>query len=560
MGGEQTYAQPTYDLRFRVITVGEAARVTILVKNDEGTVPLGTSHLEFAYNRSALAFPLNPEAGVHYRFFRFDNTDLSSYGPGRVSAPSVGGQQGRIALDITLQNGKGGTAVERAFMEVAEIIFRIIDPEAMADLEWQLTETQLVGSDGSVWQQGILENDGQTGLRAGQTIPFVPGWNWFSINRQAADPEITRVLRTDGALEGTVGDLIKSQTQFSLYEPAFARWIGTLTNIEAGPTYQIKLAEADTLYLHGATADRIGQIVLTSGWNWVGYLPDQALALNDALSLLATAQTNDLIKSQFAFAQYLDGVGWLGSLTQMEPGFGYLLRVAQGGPLDYPDPASFQPKARTADRGKLNEMASAEDASAAPGHPEAARAFAQSMSVVATWDAQECAAGIIEAYHGTSIRGRAKAHFIPALDAHRAFLTIYGEQDEALELRVSSACSLDTMPYRLSFVPDGVLGSLTQPLVLETASSGDVTAIDVQAFPNPFIEAIQIVYTVPKEGAVHLAIFDMLGREVAVLMDEVQEEGHQRVSWTPSNLARGTYFYWLTTANGQQGGVLIRSH
>lgn len=559
-------AQPTYDLAFQTVAAGDRAIVTVLLKNDEGSTTLGTSRLVFTYDDAALAFASSPVAGTDYRFLRFDNADVSSYGAGRVSHTVRSGPD-QVTLDITLANTKRGTVVERTFMPVVELTFTVLNQAATPNLTWVTGATQLVGGD-TIWQPGTLTNDTETVLKANQTIPLVTGWNWFSLNHTPSDLDITQVLQRQGRLTGASEDLIKSQTQFSLYEPALNQWIGTLAEIIPGPTYQIKVADAETLYVNGNAASRTGQVSLAAGWNWVGYLPHEALALNDALSLLTTAQTNDLIKSQFAFAQYLEGVGWLGSLTHMEPGLGYLLRVAQSSALDYPDPNSFQATARVS----VVQPDSRQEAQQQP-HAQAdlkPEYFAYSMNVIATVEGTPCVEGEtrIQAYHGKHVRGDATLSYVPALHGHRAFLTVYGNQPygESLDLVLQSSCNQEEHVAHLMFEANAVVGDLAQPLVLPTGRStgpatvGNTAPVALQVYPNPFTESATFEYTLGSAGHVHVVLYDMLGREVAVLADGLQAAGNHRLIWTNGRIGPGVYAYRMVVNGHRTTGTIVSSN
>jgi hypothetical protein len=67
-----------------------------------------------------------------------------------------------------------------------------------------------------------------------------------------------------------------------------------------------------------------------------------------------------------------------------------------------------------------------------------------------------------------------------------------------------------------------------------------------QNFPNPFNPATTITYTIPAQGAVALVLFDLSGRVVTTLVDEVQPAGSYRVTFTAKGLASGIYFARLT--------------
>jgi hypothetical protein len=66
-----------------------------------------------------------------------------------------------------------------------------------------------------------------------------------------------------------------------------------------------------------------------------------------------------------------------------------------------------------------------------------------------------------------------------------------------------------------------------------------------QNYPNPFNQGTIIKYELPSSGIVSLKIYDILGREVAKLVDEIQNEGGYSVGFNPSSLASGVYLYRL---------------
>ncbi|MBI5470797.1 MAG: T9SS type A sorting domain-containing protein, partial [Ignavibacteriae bacterium] len=66
-----------------------------------------------------------------------------------------------------------------------------------------------------------------------------------------------------------------------------------------------------------------------------------------------------------------------------------------------------------------------------------------------------------------------------------------------------------------------------------------------QNYPNPFNPTTIITYQLPKSSFVTLQLFDLLGREIRVLVDGMREAGFHEVSLDASRLASGTYFYRL---------------
>lgn len=70
-----------------------------------------------------------------------------------------------------------------------------------------------------------------------------------------------------------------------------------------------------------------------------------------------------------------------------------------------------------------------------------------------------------------------------------------------------------------------------------------------QNFPNPFNPNSDIRYQIADSRSVRLSVFDMLGREVAVLVDEKKEPGEYSVSWKAGGMSSGVYFCRLNAGS-----------
>ncbi len=77
-----------------------------------------------------------------------------------------------------------------------------------------------------------------------------------------------------------------------------------------------------------------------------------------------------------------------------------------------------------------------------------------------------------------------------------------------------------------------------------------------QNYPNPFNPSTTIKYQIPKAGLVRLKVYDILGREIATLVDEFQSAGEHTVLFSSDNkqqtesrnqLSSGIYFYRIST-------------
>ncbi len=70
-----------------------------------------------------------------------------------------------------------------------------------------------------------------------------------------------------------------------------------------------------------------------------------------------------------------------------------------------------------------------------------------------------------------------------------------------------------------------------------------------QNYPNPFNPSTKIGFQIPNFGAVSLKVYDLLGREVAVLVNEEKQSGFYEVQFDASKLSSGIYYYKLVSGN-----------
>ena len=69
------------------------------------------------------------------------------------------------------------------------------------------------------------------------------------------------------------------------------------------------------------------------------------------------------------------------------------------------------------------------------------------------------------------------------------------------------------------------------------------------AYPNPFNVTTNIRFNLPKQGTVSLKVYNVLGQEVATLVDGPVPVGEHQVQWMADNVASGTYLIRLSFEN-----------
>lgn len=78
-----------------------------------------------------------------------------------------------------------------------------------------------------------------------------------------------------------------------------------------------------------------------------------------------------------------------------------------------------------------------------------------------------------------------------------------------------------------------------------------------QNYPNPFNPSTVIKYQLPVSGEVTLAVYDLLGRQVAVLVSEKLAAGRYSREWNPADIPSGVYFCRLNAGSFSQTKKII---
>ena len=100
------------------------------------------------------------------------------------------------------------------------------------------------------------------------------------------------------------------------------------------------------------------------------------------------------------------------------------------------------------------------------------------------------------------------------------------------------------LPAEVTVMLPGIVSSESEELPTEVVLWGN--------YPNPFNPETTIRYALPQAGQVHLAVYDLLGHEVAILVDRSKPAGNHTVRFGADNLPSGLYVYRL-----QAGGEAI---
>lgn len=113
--------------------------------------------------------------------------------------------------------------------------------------------------------------------------------------------------------------------------------------------------------------------------------------------------------------------------------------------------------------------------------------------------------------------------------------------------------------YIVISASDGVLttnsriATVTVQADISVEENGVPTAFELfQNYPNPFNPTTSIKYALPKESRVRIAVFNILGQEVATLVNSVMPAGYHSVNFKANNIPSGMYIYKIETESFSQ--------
>lgn len=132
-----------------------------------------------------------------------------------------------------------------------------------------------------------------------------------------------------------------------------------------------------------------------------------------------------------------------------------------------------------------------------------------------------------------------------------AVMIYAGENNSPWRADYASNAGVKGFMYKIT----GVTSVAQRKLNSTTPSEFEVK----QNYPNPFNPATNIEFSIPKESRVKIKIYDVLGRQVATLLDEIKTAGSYKINFNAKNFASGVYFYNVEAGSFSQVRKMILS-
>jgi hypothetical protein len=357
-----------------------------------------------------------------------------------------------------------------------------------------------------------------------QDIDLTPGWNWISFNVKSP-------------LLGSLNELLLNMTWDSSnffkseadnlsanYSSVQSKWIEE-SNISMGNLlmYKISTTMPQTISIAGLKIKPSTENLSVRGnqWNYISYLPSVRMKVDEALAGYDSKE-QDIIKSQDAFAMYAGNIGWVGSLTYMEPGKGYMIyrNGSDNVTLKYPDSEGTL-------KGSILDSPAGFVSHDYPGN----------MNMVAVTDIDPRPNDRILTYNGNELLSETSVNYINFEPAY--FITIpgNGEQPLRFELERDGEIIGETRdPYH--FQLNTVNGTLYDPVLLRFSRNDDV----LNVYPNPVREELTVTLLTEKSGPVEIQITDITGRKILVRKGTGITGGVSVTMINCSSLKPGIYF------------------
>ena len=391
------------------------------------------------------------------------------------------------------------------------------------------------------------------------SIPLARGWTWFSLNVTNENMPIEDILTS---LTPREDDYIKNQTVSATYYNQDG-WIGELNEFNNVEMYKIKLDLPDQLEYKGFLVDvNRNPLIIESGWNWIAYTPQYNLMLSDAL-LSLNIRSFDYIKNQRSSSTYYDGYGWFGTLKELFPYEGYMIKLAEHGELTYPPEQEVIPVVR------YHEITEITNENQFYKVQPSLYEFSGSVTAEVLLNGINTGSSenILYALAGNNCRGAARGLLFPPTGDYVYNIMIYSNSLLGEELTFRYYTSEEDQWYefeeKLNFESDMIESDAFDPFELKngTALNSDWlnnNNFNLETYPNPFRDILQINFSISAYLKVNITLYDNYGRIINIIENRAYQPGSYKIEWNSNNLPNGVYFVCLKAEGFVENKKIIK--
>ncbi|HLF65473.1 MAG TPA: LamG-like jellyroll fold domain-containing protein, partial [Saprospiraceae bacterium] len=360
-----------------------------------------------------------------------------------------------------------------------------------------------------------------------QEIPMNAGWTWISFN--VLSPLIGNLDAFFAELAFEDGDQVLSQTKNATYNPS-SGWQGNLLNpgLEIKKMYKCDFTHADILRVAGPLVNpELYPISIVPGWNWIPYLSREPIEINEALSSFDPT-TGDQVKSQDQFAVYHPTQGWVGTLKYMEPGKGYMLFADNAGTIIYP----LRTVENTPEISPLYaELTKLDWRSGREHQPLLHRA--RNMTLIATLESEILfdELPLIASFAEDQLLQVRAPMQTEGSDTWSYYFTLQGDESDKVvhfEVYHADGSYAGLSDERIDWGADLMLGTPDQPFVLHLTTPHELF---FSTQPNPFSDALEILFEMPEAGIAQIAVFDIKGTLAYATELSAPKPGLHKLVW-----------------------------
>lgn len=360
-----------------------------------------------------------------------------------------------------------------------------------------------------------------------QNITLNEGWTWISTNIASDKLSDLNKLLADG--KWTSDDQVKSEQYGFASWTKRNGWVGQLTEIDNDQMYLVHSSAPQNLHISGPAVDPTSHKLTIRGakedgtprWNYISYLPSDNFTLKEALAGY-DAKEGDIVKSQTQMAMYSGNLGWIGSLTYMENGKGYMLqRQSQDdAQLQYPSKTSVGRKAKAA-------MAAAKNADGTNAYFP----YSANMTAVVEVEGVELQQGDrLVSYVAGEPRGYAEGIELP--DGRTIFmLAVGGDKPEAVDVTIERGGNIIAKaPSVISYAANSNVGTINEPMHISFLGTDG----GLYVYPSPFYSQLKIRAMVDRDAYADVYVTDMSGKRV-VAWNDCNAGGNVDITWNAGN-------------------------